>query len=312
MLGGTEYRPAPTQFQGRLIDSSTNRQINKEHFPNLPLIQNLVDMFEKKFAELSVHQVWLIRKCSTESGFQGWHQDKVGHQTKTIVVNLGSSAGNPDYNHNPEFGKGKPCYELDNYGDSEQSHYSYRMAGAIKKRFVSYEQRLKRITVYPSDYASDTDKQQKPPPEGTELIDMQHTSSDEDDEETQETDASIRSEVRDQAMIKRNSRQAKQAQMHMKIAGMEATKSGVALGAIVKLNVDYRTHCHASALIEIVFGFKPETGGVTVCCDHGVITHDGSRNPYYVPVDKYAVIAKPNENIPISKELMASGTSRKI
>ena len=106
-------------------------------------------------------------------------------------------------------------------------------------------------------------------------------------------------------MIKRNSRQAKQAQMHMKIAGMEAKKNGVALGAIVKLNVDYRTHCHASALIGIVFGFKPETGGVTVCCEHGVITHDGSRNPYYVPVDKYAVIAKPNENIPISKELMA-------
>ena len=82
-------------------------------------------------------------------------------------------------------------------------------------------------------------------------------------------------------------------------------KNGVALGAIVKLNVDYRTHCHASALIGIVFGFKPETGGVTVCCEHGVITHDGSRNPYYVPVDKYAVIAKPNKNIPISKELVA-------
>ena len=104
MLGSKDYRPAPTQFQGTIIDSSTNRQINKSHFHNLPLIQKLVHIFEGKFKKLSIEQVWLIRKCSTESEFQGWHQDKVGHQTKTIVVNLGSSAGDPDYNHNPEFG----------------------------------------------------------------------------------------------------------------------------------------------------------------------------------------------------------------
>jgi hypothetical protein len=81
-------------------------------------------MFEVKFKELSVEQVWLIRKCSTESGFQVWHQDKIGYQTKTIVVNPGLSAGDSDYNHNPKFGKGKSCFELDNYGDSEQSYYS--------------------------------------------------------------------------------------------------------------------------------------------------------------------------------------------
>lgn len=85
---------------------------------------------------------------------------------------------------------------------------------------------------------------------------------------------------------------------------MECKKRG-RFGSKIKLNVDYCMHCHASALIGIVFGFKLETGGVKVCCEHGVITHDGSRNPYYVPVDKYAVIAKPNENIPISKELAA-------
>lgn len=158
--------------------------------------------------------------------------------------------------------------------------------------------------ISPSDYALETDKQKKAPPLGSVLVDMQHTSSDEDDEETK-ADTSIWSQIRDQAMIKRNTRQAKQAQMHMKVAGMEAVKSGVGYGAIVKLIVDYRTHCHASALIGIVFGFMPETGGVTVCCEHGIITHDGSRNPYYVPIDKYAVVAKPNESIPISNELAA-------
>jgi hypothetical protein len=55
-----------------------------------------------------------------------------------------------------------------------------------------------------------------------------------------------------------------------------------------------------------VFGFKPETGGVTVCCEHSIITHDGSINPYYVSIDKYTVIVNPNENIPISKELAAA------
>ena len=75
MLGSKDYRPAPTQFQGTRIDSSTNRQINKSHFHNLPLIQQLVHIFEGKFKELSIEQVWLIRKCSTESGFQGWHQE---------------------------------------------------------------------------------------------------------------------------------------------------------------------------------------------------------------------------------------------
>ena len=61
------------------------------------------------------------------------------------MVNLGSSAGDPDYNHNHEFGKGKPCYELDNYGDNELSYYSYRMEGAMKNVLFHMNRELREL-----------------------------------------------------------------------------------------------------------------------------------------------------------------------
>ncbi len=68
------------------------------------------------------------------------------------------------------------------------------------------------------------------------------------------------------------------------------------------LKVDYRTHSHAQGLIGVVFDVKP-TGGIKVCCDHGIITHSGSTGVYWVPVDKYVVRAKPDEYIPLTDEL---------
>jgi hypothetical protein len=62
MLGYKEYRPAPTRFQGVPIDYDSNRQIDQVHFPKLPLIKNLVRIFEAKFPDITVAQVWLIRK----------------------------------------------------------------------------------------------------------------------------------------------------------------------------------------------------------------------------------------------------------
>jgi hypothetical protein len=71
------------------------------------------------------------------------------------------------------------------------------------------------------------------------------------------------------------------------------------------LHIDYCTHSHASGLLGIVFDFMQGTGGVIVCCEHSVITHDGSRNPYYVPMDKYVVVATPDQNLHILPELQA-------
>ena len=316
MLGYKEYRPAPTRFQGVPIDYDSNRQIDQVHFPKLPLIKNLVRIFEAKFPEITVAQVWLIRKSSTESGFQAWHQDKVGLQTKTIVVNLGSAAGDPLVSYNPEFGKDSNCIDLDNFGESEKLFYNFRMEGGKLKQFMSYEQRLANMEVKnygaesesdPSDneaYNNDKDKERArivgP------LITVHDTDSEPENYEVEEednTDVSIRSKVRDEAIEKRQTRQAKQAEKHMKVAGKEAVKNGVGIGAVVSLYVDYRTHCHASGLLGIVFAFKENTGSVRVCCHHGIISHDGTKKPYWVPVNKYTVIAKPEDNANIPHEL---------
>ncbi len=105
-----------------------------------------------------------------------------------------------------------------------------------------------------------------------------------------------------------NKRQAASAEKEMKRAGEAASCNRVAPGAVVTLKVDYRTHSHAQGLMGIVFDAKP-TGGIKVCCDHGIITHSGGPGVYWVPVDKYAVRAKPDEFILIPDELV---TVRKL
>jgi hypothetical protein len=104
------------------------------------------------------------------------------------------------------------------------------------------------------------------------------------------------------ALEKKNKRQAASAEKEIKRAGQAAIRNGVAPGAVVTLKVDYRTHSHAQGLMGIVFDTKP-TGGIKVCCDHGIITHSGGPGVYWVPVDKYVVRATPEEFIPIPDEL---------
>ena len=90
----------------------------------------------------------------------------------------------------------------------------------------------------------------------------------------------------------------------MKQCGAAAMETGASPGAVVSLKVDYCTHSHAQGLIAIVYAVK-ETGGILVCCDHGVITHSGSKGNYWVPVDKYSVVAAKDQNIPIPAGLQA-------
>ena len=135
MLGYKEYRPAPTRFQGVPINLDSNKQIDQIHFDKMPQIKRLVKMFEDKFPDITVFQVWLIRKSGTESGFQAWHQDKVGLQTKTIVVNLGSASGDTEMNYQPEFGEDSNCIDLEpgHYLGNETSYYSVVTDGGKMK-----------------------------------------------------------------------------------------------------------------------------------------------------------------------------------
>jgi hypothetical protein len=70
-----------------------------------------------------------------------------------------------------------------------------------------------------------------------------------------------------------------------------AQAAGAGIGAVVSLKVDYHTHSHAQGLLVIVYEMKESTGGILVCCEHGGITHDGSRKDCWVPYDydKYDV-----------------------
>jgi hypothetical protein len=115
-----------------LIIIPTDR-LTKFTFPNYLKSKKLVRIFEQKFPEITVSQVWLIWKSSTESEFQAWHQDKVGLQTKTIMVNVGSAAGDPVVNYNPEFGEDSNCIDLNNYRGSEKLVFNFVMEGGRKK-----------------------------------------------------------------------------------------------------------------------------------------------------------------------------------
>ena len=111
--------------------------------------------------------------------------------------------------------------------------------------------------------------------------------------------------TRELAMEKKNKKQESEAKKAMKKCGKAAEDAGARVGAVVSLHVDYRTHSHARGLIAVVYACKPMTGGILVCCEHGIITHSGTKADYWVPADKYRVVARPDELIPIPDELAA-------
>ncbi len=78
-------------FQDLDIDPVENRQIAKYFFFKVPLIQELVNQFQENFCHLTITQVWLLWKCKSGNGLQGWHQDKLTGIGNNFVVNLGGS-----------------------------------------------------------------------------------------------------------------------------------------------------------------------------------------------------------------------------
>jgi hypothetical protein len=102
--------------------------------------------------------------------------------------------------------------------------------------------------------------------------------------------------------ITSNSHRQKKA---IKQCGRAAQAAGAGIGAVVSLKVDYRTHSHAQGLLAIVYEMKKDTGGILVCCEHGVITHDVSRKDYWVPYDKYDIKARAQDTCPIEEALQS-------
>lgn len=83
--------PACSYFDGEPVDKDKNRHIYSNKFNDVPRIRGLVQIFEAKFKHLCVDSVWILKKMSSNDGFQGWHRDfALGNKiTTTIVVNVG-------------------------------------------------------------------------------------------------------------------------------------------------------------------------------------------------------------------------------
>ena len=64
------------------------RGTGRDKFDDVPRIRELAHIFKSKFEHLHVDSVWLLKKMSSNDGFQGWHRDFALEQkiTTTIVV----------------------------------------------------------------------------------------------------------------------------------------------------------------------------------------------------------------------------------
>jgi hypothetical protein len=128
-------------------------------------------------------------------------------------------------------------------------------------------------------------------------------SEDVESDEPSSVDFKNSHETRKVAMEKKNKRQEEKAKQALKQCGQAALKSGVSTGAVVTLKVDYRTFYNPEGLVAIVYKFNPRTGGIKTCCEHGVITHDGSKGEYVVAVDRYVLNAPAGTYIPLPEKL---------
>jgi hypothetical protein len=124
-----------------------------------------------------------------------------------------------------------------------------------------------------------------------------------DKEGEEAKDNSHTSNKRKLAMEKKNRKQEECAKKAMAKCGDAALKSGISPGAVVTLQVDYRTCYNPEGLVAIVFDVQPRTGGVRVCCQHGVMAHDGGKGDSWVPADKYVVQAPVGTYLPLPGDL---------
>lgn len=107
---------------------------------------------------------------------------------------------------------------------------------------------------------------------------------------------------RSTANRKKRNMQESSAQKEMKRRCDELISEGLGVGAVVTCKVDYRTHSHAEGLVCIVYKCS-DYGAAIVCCENGVLTHDGSKKDYYVPSDKFVIKAGAEEEAVIPEEL---------
>ncbi len=69
------------------------RKITEEHFGDLPDVDKLIKIFQKRHNDVHVVQVWFLKKKDHEDGFKKYHTDfprnSFANVSYTINVNLG-------------------------------------------------------------------------------------------------------------------------------------------------------------------------------------------------------------------------------
>jgi Ulp1 family protease len=89
-----KYNPGYV-FQGIIVNKKKTRKIKHEHFPNLPHVQQLINIFENLHDDIRVTEVWFLQKNDKGDGFENSHYDyqNIGGGSNnvsfTVHLNLG-------------------------------------------------------------------------------------------------------------------------------------------------------------------------------------------------------------------------------
>jgi hypothetical protein len=89
-----KYNPG-TVLQGNKVDKMMTRKKTQEHFPKLPQVEQLINMYENLHNDIRVTKVWFLKKKDKGERFEKFHYDykNIGGGSNdvsfTVVVNLG-------------------------------------------------------------------------------------------------------------------------------------------------------------------------------------------------------------------------------
>jgi hypothetical protein len=83
-------------FQGVIVNKKKTRKIKHEHFSKLPHVQQLIKIFENLHIDITVTEVWILKKKDKGDGFENFHYDYKNsgdgsnYVSFTVNVNLGN------------------------------------------------------------------------------------------------------------------------------------------------------------------------------------------------------------------------------
>ncbi len=83
-------------FQGVIGNKKKTRKIKHEHFPKLPHVQQLINIFENLHNDMMVTEVWFLKKKDKGDGFEDFHYD---------YKNIGSGSNDVSFTVNVNLGK---------------------------------------------------------------------------------------------------------------------------------------------------------------------------------------------------------------